>query len=91
MPNFRISTEWQFVSSYYQDQINTVKYDGYNLFNGRVAYKIKGVEAYVNVMNIADKLYAYNVTRGNLTTSQPTYTASAPRTFVFGLQYDLSL
>ena len=91
LPNFRIAAEWQFVSSYYQDQINTVKYEGYNLFNGRVAYKVKGVEAYVNVMNIADKLYAYNVTRGNLATSQPTYTAAAPRTFVFGLQYDLSL
>ena len=91
LPNFRIAAEWQFVSSYYQDQINTVKYDGYNLFNGRVAYKIKGVEAYVNVMNITDKLYAYNVARGNLSTSQPTYTAAAPRTFVFGLQYDLSL
>ncbi|WP_428224554.1 TonB-dependent receptor [Flavobacterium sp.] len=91
LPNFRIATEMQYVSSFYQDQINTVKYDGYQVFNGRVAYKIKGVEAYLNVMNFTDKLYAYNVTKGNVATQQPTYTPSAPRTFVFGLQYDLSL
>lgn len=91
LPNFRIAAEWQYVSSWYQDQVNTVKYDGYNVFNGRIAYKIKGVEAYLNVMNFTDKLYAYNVTRGNTSTSQPTYTAAAPRTFVFGLQYDLTL
>ncbi|GAA4766200.1 MULTISPECIES: TonB-dependent receptor [Flavobacterium] len=91
LPNFRIAAEWQYVSSWYQDQVNMVKYEGYNVFNGRVAYKIKGIEAYLNVMNFTNKLYAYNVTRGNTSTSQPTYTAAAPRTFVFGLQYDLTL
>ena len=91
LPNFRIATELQYISSFYQDQINTVKYDGYNVFNGRVGYAFKGVEVYMNVMNFTNKLYAFNVSRGNLSTSQPTYTAAAPRTFVFGLQYDLSL
>lgn len=91
LPDLRIAAEMQYVSSFYQDQINTVKYDGYQVFNARMAYKIKGVEAYLNVMNFTDKLYAYNVTRGNTTTAQPTYTPSAPRTFVFGLQYDLTL
>lgn len=91
LPNFRIAAEMQYLSSFYQDQINTVKYDGYQVFNGRVGYKIKGVEAYLNVMNFTDKLYAYNVTRANISSQQPSYTPSAPRTFVFGLQYDLSL
>ena len=91
LPNFRTSVECQYVSSYFQDQINTVKYDGYAIFNGRIGYQWKGFELYGNVMNLTDKLYAYNVTRGNLSTSQPTYTAAAPRTFLVGLQYNFSL
>jgi iron complex outermembrane recepter protein len=90
LPNLRTSVEWQSVGSYYQDQINTVKYDGYNLFNARVGYQYKNLEFYANVMNLMDKLYAYNVSRGNATTAQPTYTAAAPRTFLIGLQYHFS-
>ncbi len=88
--NLRASIEWQFVSSYYQNQINTVKYDGYNLINFRVGYKWKGIEVYTNVMNLTDVLYATNVTRGNLATSSSTFTAAAPRTFMMGIQYNFS-
>ncbi|MGX7668261.1 TonB-dependent receptor [Flavobacterium pedocola] len=91
LPNFRTSVEWQMVPGWYQDQVNTAKYDGYNVFNARFGYQWKGFEFYGNLMNLTDKLYAYNVTRGNTVTSAPTYTAAAPRTFVFGLQYNLSL
>ena len=91
LPNLRTSIEWQLVGSYYQDQINTVKYDGYNLFNARIGYQWRKIEIYGNVMNLTDKLYAYNVSRANTTNAQPTYTAAAPRTFVFGIQYNLSL
>ena len=91
LPNFRTSVECQYVSSYFQDQVNTVKYDGYAIFNGRIGYQWKGFELYGNVMNLTDKLYAHNVTRANLSTSQPTYTAAAPRTFLVGLQYNFSL
>jgi iron complex outermembrane receptor protein len=90
IPSFRTSIEWQFVSSFFQDQINTVKYDGYNVFNFRIGYKWKGFEFYSNIMNLTDKLYAYNVTRGNLS-NNPSYTPAAPRTFVCGLHYNLSL
>ena len=91
LANLRTSIEWQLVGSYYQDQINTVKYDGYNLFNARIGYQWKKIEIYGNVMNLTDKLYAYNVSRTNVTNAQPTYTAAAPRTFVFGIQYNFSL
>ncbi|MCI9846297.1 TonB-dependent receptor [Flavobacterium pectinovorum] len=91
LPNLRTSVEWQLVGSYYQDQINTVKYGGYNLFNARIGYHWKSIEVYGNVMNLTDKLYAYNVSRTNIANAQPTYTAAAPRTFVFGIQYNLSL
>jgi iron complex outermembrane recepter protein len=91
LPNFRTSLEWQSVGSYYQDQINTVKYEGYDVFNTRIGYQWKNFEFYSNVMNLSNKLYAYNVTRGNTSSSQPTYTVAAPRTFLFGLQYNFSL
>lgn len=91
LPNLRTSVEWQHVGSYYQDQINTVKYDGYNLFNARIGYQWKAFEIYGNVINITDKLYAYNVSRANTTNAQATYTAAAPRTFVLGIQYNFSL
>ncbi|WPR70999.1 TonB-dependent receptor [Flavobacterium sp. NG2] len=91
LPNFRAGIEWQYISSYFQNQINTVEYAGYNLFNARVGYKYKSVEIYGNIMNLTDKLYAYNASRGNLSSSQSTYTAAAPRTFMVGLQYNFSL
>ncbi|RUT69057.1 TonB-dependent receptor [Flavobacterium cupreum] len=91
LPNLRASIEWQLVGSYYQDQINTIKYGGYNLFNARIGYQWKKIEIYGNVLNLTDKLYAYNVSRANTTNAQPTYTAAAPRTFVFGIQYNFSL
>ena len=91
LPNFRAAVEWQYISSYYQNQVNTVKYVGYNLFNARFGYQYKNVEIYGNILNVTDKLYAYNASRGNLESSQSTYTAAAPRTFLVGLQYNFSL
>jgi iron complex outermembrane recepter protein len=91
LPRFRTSVECQFVSSWFQNQINTVKYDGYTIFNARIGYQWKGIELYGNAMNLADKLYAYNVSRGNTANTAPSFTAAAPRTFVFGMQYNLSL
>ena len=91
LPNFRTSVEYQLVGSYYQDQINAFKYGGYSVFNARFGYKWKSIELYTNVLNLTDRLYAFNVTRANLPTSQPTYTAASPRTFLFGIQYNLSL
>lgn len=91
LPNFRIALECQYVSSFYQDQINTVKYEGYTIFNTRLGYTWKNLEIYTNILNATDKLYAYNVTRANTANSQPTYTVAAPRTFMFGLQYSFDL
>ena len=88
--NFRTSIEWQYVSGWYQNQINTIRYDGYNLVNYRIGYKLKGVEVYANVLNVGNALFASNATRGNNTTDRTTYTPAAPRTFVFGIQYNLS-
>jgi iron complex outermembrane recepter protein len=91
IPNLRAAVEWQYVSSWYQNQINTVKYKGYNVLNARVGYQLKQVELFANLLNLTDALYAYNTTRGNGNNDQSTYTASAPRTIMFGLQYHFKL
>jgi outer membrane receptor protein involved in Fe transport len=83
----RSSVEWQHVNKWYQNQVNTISYDGYNLLNFRIGYQWKGIELYTNIMNLTDALYATNVTRGNAITDRATYTPAAPRTFVMGLQY----
>ena len=86
--NFRTSLEWQYVSGWYQNQINTVKYEGYNLFNFRVGYKWKGIEVYSNIMNITNELFANSASRGNNAVDRTTFNPGAPRTFVFGIQYN---
>ena len=88
--NFRTSIEWQYVSGYYQNQVNTVRYEGYTLLNARAGYQWKGIEVFVNVMNVTDALYATNASRGNNATDRTTYTPAAPRTFVMGLQYNFN-
>jgi iron complex outermembrane recepter protein len=85
--NFRVSAEWQRVGEWYQNQINTLKYDGYSVINARVGYKWKSVEVFTNILNVTDALYAYNATRGNNATDRTTFTPAAPRTFTFGVQY----
>jgi iron complex outermembrane recepter protein len=87
LPSFRTSLEWQYVSSYYQDQINTVKYNGYNLFNARIGYTYKSIEFYTNILNLTDSLYAYNVAKGNNATDKAVFSVAAPRTFMFGMEY----
>lgn len=92
----RLNLEWQRISSYYQNQINTVEYNdptlfglsGVSLINLRAGYQWKGIELFVNVLNATNELYANNVTRGNLSTNTSNFTPAAPRTFVFGIQYN---
>ncbi|WP_439482382.1 TonB-dependent receptor [Cyclobacterium plantarum] len=88
LPNFRTSLEWQYISGWFQNQINTVSYEGYNLLNFRLGYQWKGIEVYTNVMNLTDELMANSAGRGNNPTDRTTFNPGAPRTFVFGIQYN---
>ncbi len=90
VPNLRTSVEWQHVGGYHQNQINTIRYEGYDVINYRIGYKWRWIEIYSNVLNVADALYSTNATRGNNATDRTTYTPAAPRTFVFGIQYNFS-
>ena len=86
--NLRTSLEWQYLSSWYQNQINMIKYEGYNLINFRIGYKWKSIELYSNILNLTDELYANSASRGNNPTDRSTFNPGAPRTYVFGLQYN---
>lgn len=90
LTGFRSSIEWQYVSEWYQNQINTVKYKGYHLVNFRTGYSFKGVEVFCNVLNLTNALYASNVTRGNGLNDRSAFNTAAPRTFVMGVQYNFS-
>ena len=90
LKNFRTSIEWQHVSSWFQNQTNTVSYGGYDFTNVRIGYQWKGIEVFSNVLNATNALFATNATRGNNVTDRTTYNPAAPRTFVFGVQYNFS-
>ena len=55
---FRISAEWRHVGPYFMDNQNTQKYTGYDIFNIRTGYEIKGFEVWVNIINVTNKLYS---------------------------------
>lgn len=81
----RLGAEWQKVGSYYMDPLNTVKYEGFDVFNLRAAYKWKSLELWVNMMNAADSYYAYTSSKSN---SGYSYTPAEPRHFNVGISYD---
>lgn len=95
---FRIAAEWQRMSEWYQNQINTVKYSdkgflgakGISILNMRTGYTYKGVEIFLNVYNVTDELYAATATRGNNPADKSSFNPGSPRIFNFGLQYSFT-
>ncbi|WP_238388021.1 TonB-dependent receptor [Hymenobacter sediminis] len=93
----RASLEYQRISSWYQDQVNRVRYDDRTLFgargvsvlNARAGYSWREtLEVFVNVINLTDELYANAATRGNAPTDRTTFTPAAPHTVSVGVQYN---
>ncbi len=83
----RLGIEWQKIGSYFMDQKNTTKYDGYNVFHLRAGYKVKGFEIWMNAMNVTDAYYAYLATKSS---SGYSYTPAEPRNFNLGISYDFA-
>ena len=77
--------EWQYVGSYWMDNENTKKYNGYSIGNLKADYKIKeNISVFGKVNNITDKRYA---TRATYEYSSNNYTPGDPRQFFAGLEY----
>jgi len=84
-PSLRAALEWQHIDSYFMDNANSAEYDGYNIFNFRLGYNIKGIEVWANVMNISNKLYATVARRSQWGDS---YSIGEPRAINLGLAYN---
>ncbi|MHA8061918.1 TonB-dependent receptor [Aquirufa beregesia] len=93
----RVALEWQRISSWYQNQVNTVSYSdagfgglsGVSVLNLRLGYQWKAYQIFLNVMNLSNELYANSASRGNNASDKSTYTPAAPRTINLGLQVDV--
>jgi iron complex outermembrane receptor protein len=97
LPGLRLAGEYQRIGSWYQDQVNTVRYEDKGLFGARGVSTLnlragyswhETLEVFANVLNVTDERYATAATRGNATTDRSTYTPGAPRTVSVGVQYN---
>jgi outer membrane receptor protein involved in Fe transport len=84
---FRIALEYQGMSEYYTDPQNTAKYRGFSVFNARAGYSLKGLELWVNCINLTDKIYATTVEKSAFGTS---YRPGQLRTINLGVAYNFS-
>ncbi|RCS59435.1 TonB-dependent receptor family protein [Parvibium lacunae] len=93
--NLRLSSEVQYLSSYYMDLANTVKYNGHTLLNLRASYKWQGAELWAGLFNATNKKYAddasssYSGVGAYNPNAQDTFSPGAPRTFLVGIRYTL--
>ena len=63
LKGFYMSAEWQRVGSYFMDEYNSEKYEGYHMINLRTAYTFKGIELFVNLLNAADEFIAVRASK----------------------------
>lgn len=87
MKDFRVGVEWQYLGKYFLDPENTEFYDGFNMFNIRLGYELKGVEVWANILNVTDKLYATSASKSRFGKS---YNPGEPRSYNIGIAYKLS-
>lgn len=87
MPNgFKSRVTTKTYGSYYMDNANTQKYEGFNLVTDlMLGYEKNNHSIQLNVNNVFDKHYAMEATKdvyGN-----ETYKAASPRSFMFTYAY----
>ncbi|NPA32037.1 MAG: TonB-dependent receptor [Aquificae bacterium] len=81
---FSAELEYQYVGSYYMDDLNTKKYGGHELWNLRADYKLnKYVSFFGKVLNLTDELYAETA---NIAYGKERYRPGYPRTVYVGLK-----
>lgn len=81
--------EWQKVGDYYIDEVNSEKYEGFEIFNLRMGYELKGFNIWFNVLNLTDELYSSRTTKSYYgpTTVVKGYSPGIHRTYVVGIGY----
>jgi outer membrane receptor protein involved in Fe transport len=94
----RLSAEWQYLSPWFINQINTFRYEdkgflgfrGMSVLNARINYTWKGLELFASVLNATNELYAVSLGRGNGVNDRTNFQPGAPRTIGFGVQYNFT-
>ncbi len=86
LQGFRIGAELQTMGQYFQDVQNTRKYAGHAVVNIRAGYKIGGLDVFVNVLNLANTLYAETSSWSSFGYS---FTPANPRLISVGASYNL--
>ncbi|MFY7998461.1 MAG: TonB-dependent receptor [Candidatus Kapaibacteriota bacterium] len=86
LQGFRIGAELQTMGQYFQDVQNTRKYAGHAVVNLRAGYKTGGLDVFVNVLNVANTLYAETSSWSSFGYS---FTPANPRLFSVGASYNL--
>ncbi|MBU0925427.1 TonB-dependent receptor [bacterium] len=72
--------------SYYMDNANTQKYEGYDLITDlMIGYEMKNHNIQLNVNNVFDKYYAMDASKS--TSGEETYKAAAPRSTMLTYSY----
>ena len=82
----RASVEWQRQGRYWMDNMNTKRYNGFEVFNVRARYKISRFEIWANVLNATNEYFAVSATKSS---SGYNFNLGEPRTFNSGIAYYL--
>lgn len=84
LKGFRAAIEWQGLGNYFTDAENTQKYKGFQVFNARMGYTLKGLEIWANCINFTNAIYATTVEKSVYGT---TYRPGQLRTLNVGIGY----
>lgn len=84
LKNFRLGVEWQHLGSYWMDDANTRKYDGFDIVNFRTGYQRGQWELWVNALNAFNKYYAALATKSTYGYS---YNLGNPAEVTIGLSW----
>lgn len=89
LPEFNAELEWDAVGEYYTDETNTQAYDGHNLLNLRLNYRLSDqFDAYLRGANLTDKLYS-TYTSNQVNNPNISYRPGMPRSWFIGLRWAL--
>jgi iron complex outermembrane recepter protein len=85
----RIAAEWQHQSRYFMDDLDLYTYEGFDVFNFRAGYQLKGFELWVNALNATNLYYSVFSSKNATANGNDSYSYSLgdPRELTLGLTY----
>ncbi len=85
LPGGLAMLEWEHVGSWWMDDKNSKKYEGYDIANLKMRYQAtKNLSLYLRILNLTDEIYAE---RAEISFGKEKYTPGAPRQLFIGLKY----